>query len=54
VAGEPPHAAASVAPAEDADVQAGGDVTDDEARERLNAVQEPEQVETERPDIGTE
>lgn len=55
VAGQPPHAASSVAPeGGEVDVQAGGDVTDEEARGRLNAVQEPEQVETERPDIGTE
>jgi hypothetical protein len=55
VAGQPPHAAAGVAPEGDTtDEQAGGDVTDEEAAEKLTAVQEPEQVETERPDIGTE
>lgn len=55
VAGQPPHAASGVAPEGDAfDEQAGGDVTDEEAKEKLEAVQEPDQIETERPDIGTE
>lgn len=56
VAGEPPAGtiAGSSAPADSEDVQAGGDVTDEDARERLNAVTEPEPYETERPDIGTE
>lgn len=50
VAGEPPHAASGVAPGEEeADAE-----TDEEAREKLNAVQEPDQIETDRPDIGTE
>lgn len=55
VAGEPPNGsiAGSVAPAGESDLS-DRDVSDPEALEKLNAVQEPEQVETERPDIGTE
>lgn len=57
VAGEPPAGtvAGGQAPQGDSsDLQSGGDVTDPEALERLNAVHEPEQIETDRPDIGTE
>lgn len=56
VAGEPPAGtiASGQAPVGDAADEQSGDVTDEEARERLNAVQEPEQIETDRPDIGTQ
>lgn len=55
-AGEAPAGTAESGqpPASDtADLQAG-DVTDEEARERLNAVIEPEPHPIERPDLGTE
>lgn len=57
VAGEPP--AGTIAPSQapvgdEPDVGSGDIVSDEEARERLNAVTEPEPYETERPDLGTE
>lgn len=57
VAGEPPagtSAGTQVPEGDSADLQSGDDVTDPEAREALNEVKEPDQIETERPDIGTE
>jgi hypothetical protein len=56
VAGEPPAGtvAGTAVPAGDAPDLQAGEVTDPEARERLNATKEPEQIETERPDLGTE
>lgn len=55
VAGEPPAGtiAGSVAP-DDLGETAGGDVTDPEAQERLNAVVDHAAHPTDRPDIGTE
>lgn len=54
VAGSPPGAASGTAPAGDSpDLQSGEDVTDPEARERLNAVHELEGEDTNRPDLGT-
>ncbi len=53
VAGEPPNAAAGQSPVGDStDVQSGTDV-DPEALAKLDAVTEPVQAETDRPDIGT-
>lgn len=57
VAGEPPvgNIAPSQAPAGDStDLPSGDVVTDPAAREKLNAETEPEPIETDRPDIGTE
>lgn len=56
VAGEPPAgtSAGTQTPAGDTTDLQSGDVTDPEAREKLNAETEPEPIETDRPDIGTE
>lgn len=56
VAGEAPAGTAesNESPAGDSTDLQSGDVVDPEAREKLNAETEPEQVETDRPDIGTE
>lgn len=53
VAGEPETGAGTAVPVGDSTDLQAGDVTDESARERLNAVTEPEQQETERPDLGT-
>lgn len=54
VAGEPPvgNVASGLAGSELEETPSGA--TDEGAREALNAEQEPEQIETERPDLGTE
>lgn len=55
VAGEPPAGtvASGESPTGDQSDEQSGDVTDADARERLNAVCEPVQQPTARPDIGT-
>lgn len=53
VAGSPPDVASGVAPASDTTDLQSGDVTDAEAREKLNAETELEDVPTDRPDLGT-
>lgn len=56
VAGEAPAntSAGTQVPVGDSSDEQAGDVEDAEARERLNAVTEPEPIETDRPDLGTE